>query len=176
LNENNPSDVAPSEQMRGIFYYLSHVRIADIIDGTSNTAFFSEKLKGQGTPDARTSAYQIPAPTTLAGLLQACQAVNPLTGTPLTTRQGASWVMGEMCCTSYNHVYPPNKLTCAGVGFSPNNMRNMPMQVPPTSYHAGGVNMLFGDGTVRFVKETIDLVTWQAIGTRNGSEVLSNNF
>jgi prepilin-type N-terminal cleavage/methylation domain-containing protein/prepilin-type processing-associated H-X9-DG protein len=48
---------------------------------------------------------------------------------------------------------------------------------PPTyafrSRHPGGVNMVFGDGSVRFIKNTINLFTWRALGTTRGGEVLS---
>jgi prepilin-type processing-associated H-X9-DG protein len=82
--------------------------------------------------------------------------------------------MGEMCCTTYNHVAPPNAHTCAGVGF-PGTMSNMPMQVPPSSRHPGGVNVLMGDGSVRFIKESVALPTWRALGTRNGGEIVSSD-
>jgi prepilin-type processing-associated H-X9-DG protein len=83
-----------------------------------------------------------------------------------------SWVMGEMCCSTYNHVATPNSKSCAGTGF-PGTMANMAMQVPPSSLHPGGVNTLFGDGAVRFVKNSIGLFVWRAVGTRNGGEVIS---
>jgi prepilin-type processing-associated H-X9-DG protein len=41
------------------------------------------------------------------------------------------------------------------------------------SFHNGGVNVLFGDGSVRFVKDTVDVQVWRALGTRNGREVVS---
>jgi len=47
------------------------------------------------------------------------------------------------------------------------------MQVPPSSLHPGGVNLLMGDGAVRFVKSTVSVSTWRAIGTRAGGEVVS---
>jgi prepilin-type processing-associated H-X9-DG protein len=40
-----------------------------------------------------------------------------------------------------------------------------------TSRHAGGVNVAFGDGGVRFVQNTIDLNLWRALGSRDGGEV-----
>jgi prepilin-type N-terminal cleavage/methylation domain-containing protein/prepilin-type processing-associated H-X9-DG protein len=176
LSESLPSTVAPSEQMQGIFYFQSAVRMAQVTDGLSNTAFFSEKIRGTDSndPDARSDslvfspAGLVSADTTYA----ACQAMNPMTTTRLTRRQGMSWVMGEMCCTAYNHVAPPNARTCAGTGFS-GTMANMPMQVPPSSFHPGGVNVLMGDGSVRFVKTAVSLGTWRAIGTRGGGEVVS---
>jgi prepilin-type processing-associated H-X9-DG protein len=38
------------------------------------------------------------------------------------------------------------------------------------SYHAGGVNALFMDGSVRFIANSIPQATWRALGTRNGGE------
>ena len=43
------------------------------------------------------------------------------------------------------------------------------------SYHPGGVNALFADGSVHFVKSTINGVTWRALGTVQGGEVLSSD-
>jgi prepilin-type processing-associated H-X9-DG protein len=42
----------------------------------------------------------------------------------------------------------------------------------PRSYHAGGVQVLLGDGSVRFVSDNISNATWRALGTKNGGEVL----
>jgi prepilin-type N-terminal cleavage/methylation domain-containing protein/prepilin-type processing-associated H-X9-DG protein len=175
LGEGNPSIVAPAEAPRGIFYYLSSVKLADITDGTSNTVFFSEKIRGSGTrdKDARSDSLVTASPTSLDDTYKTCMSMNPQTTTRLTMVQGASWVMGEMCCTQYNHVSTPNSATCAGLGFANNSMANMPMQVPPSSQHPGGVNTLLGDGSVKFVKNSVSLLTWRALGTRNGGEALS---
>ena len=43
------------------------------------------------------------------------------------------------------------------------------------SRHTGGVNGLLADGSVRFVSNTVDLTTWQWLGTRAGGEVLSSD-
>ena len=181
LSESFLSTVAPGERQQGIFYYQSAVTIASITDGTSNTVFFSEKIRGTDSndPDARSDSLVMsgtitPTPTAIDATLAACQALNPLTSLRLTRRQGMSWVMGEMCCTAYNHVAPPNYQTCAGTGF-PGTMANMPMQVPPSSRHPGGVNVMMGDGTVKFLKGTVGLPTWRALGTRAGGEVISSD-
>jgi prepilin-type processing-associated H-X9-DG protein len=42
-----------------------------------------------------------------------------------------------------------------------------------TSYHPGGVNALFCDGSVRFIKDTTNGATWRALGTIGGGEVIS---
>jgi prepilin-type N-terminal cleavage/methylation domain-containing protein/prepilin-type processing-associated H-X9-DG protein len=171
LGESQSSTLDPTETPRGIFYWRSAVRFSDVTDGLSNTAFFSEKIRGTGTPNPKTDMLVMPVASSLNDTFQQCAAL-PLTALPLTSRQGMSWVMGEMCCTTYNHVATPNSRTCASLGF-PGTMANMAMQVPPSSNHPGGVNILFGDGTVRFVKSAVALSTWRALGTRNGGEVVS---
>jgi prepilin-type processing-associated H-X9-DG protein len=43
------------------------------------------------------------------------------------------------------------------------------------SFHPGGVNVVFADGAVHFVRETASIVTIAALATRNGGEVVSPN-
>lgn len=174
ISEAQPSTVAATERANGPFYYLSKNNMASITDGLSNTVLFSEKLRGTGNSNPKTDMYTMTATTDLTTTYNTCTGLNPATATPLTSKQGASWVMGEMCCTTYNHVALPNTITCAGIGF-PGTMSNMPMQVPPSSQHPGGVNCLMGDGSVRFVRNTIDLTTWRAMGSMDGGEVISGN-
>ena len=48
--------------------------------------------------------------------------------------------------------------------------------VTSRSYHTGGVNVLLMDGSVRFVRDTIRIETWRALGTPAGGEVIGNDF
>ena len=172
-NPAGPSDILPNELQTGILYYLSRVRMADVLDGTSNTAFFSEKIRGNGVPNRRSDLFAFPNQSSLAATFQQCSTLNTLTATPLTSKWGWSWVMGENCCTLYNHVAAPNTNSCAGQGF-PGTMTNMAMQVSANSYHRGGVNVLMGDGAVRFALDSIDLTVWRNVGTRAGGEPQTN--
>jgi prepilin-type N-terminal cleavage/methylation domain-containing protein/prepilin-type processing-associated H-X9-DG protein len=164
-----PSDISPSETQPGMLYYLSKVRLADVTDGTSNTALFSEKLRGNGTPHPRTDLFVMANQQSLNSTYQTCRTLNTATATPLTSKWGWSWVMGENCCTVYNHVSTPNTTSCAGFPF-PGSMTNMSMVVSASSRHSGIVNVLLVDGSVRTCPNTIDLAVWQALGTRNGGE------
>lgn len=167
-----PMDISPSELQTGVLYYLSRVRFGDIQDGASNTLMFSEKLRGKGNPNPRMDLYVMTNQTSLNATYTTCSATNTATATPLTSKWGWSWVMGENCCTLYNHVATPNKCSCAGIPF-PGTMTNMAMQVPPSSFHPGGVNGMLADGSVRFFVDTIDVPTWRALGTRADGEVAS---
>jgi prepilin-type N-terminal cleavage/methylation domain-containing protein len=172
--ESVPSDADPADVQRvGLLYFISKVRITDIPDGASNTALFSEHLRGGGVPDPRTAMFIIQTQNSIDATYTACNSLNPQTATPLSFWQGGSWSMGEMCCTLYNHVSTPNTNTCAGLGFV-GGMKNMSMQQPPTSYHSGGVNLVLGDASVRFVVDSVNLATWRALGTRKHGEVIGD--
>lgn len=168
-NPGLPTDNAPNEVQTGVFYFLSRCSDSDIRDGMSTTAFFSEKLRGNGTPDPRTDMFIIPHQTSRDATYTTCNSLNPATATPLTSKWGFSWVMGENCCTQYNHVEVPNGRTCGGIGF-PGTMTNMAMQVPPSSHHKGGAHTLFGDGKISFISDSVDLNTWRAIGTSRSND------
>jgi prepilin-type processing-associated H-X9-DG protein len=174
LGDSNPcSFCTDSPVPQGIFYYGSAVKLAMVTDGTSNTAFMAEKLRGQGSPNFKSDLLLMPNQPTLALAYQTCTAL-PVGAPPLTSVQGISWSLADLCCTLYNHVSTPNMNSCAGFPFT-GPMVNMAMQVPPSSLHPGGVNVLFGDGSVKFIKNSVNLITWRALGTRNGGEVISSD-
>jgi prepilin-type processing-associated H-X9-DG protein len=175
LGDQTPSTLAPGISPNGIFYYQSKVSIAQISDGTSQTAMFSERIRGAGQYNPRTVMLLMTVQTTLDGTLAACQALNPATAVPMCYDGGVCWANGEECCTLYNHVSRPNTNNCGSKGF-PGGMQNMAMDSPPSSMHPGGVNMVLCDGSVRLVSDAISLVTWQALGTRNGGDILGSDF
>jgi len=47
--------------------------------------------------------------------------------------------------------------------------------ITASSNHSGGVNVGFLDGSVRFVKDSVNQVTWWAIATKDGGEVISSD-
>jgi prepilin-type N-terminal cleavage/methylation domain-containing protein len=171
-NGNDPdATISPGEVSHGIFYFLSKCTLASVTDGLSNTAFFSEKLRGQGTPSRR-DLFTMMNQDSLGATYSTCMATNVATATPLTSKWGWSWVMGENCCAQYNHVATPNSPSCAGIPFPNGKMTNMSMQVSANSNHSGGVSVMMGDGSIRFVTSTVDLNVWRAVGTRDGNEAV----
>jgi prepilin-type processing-associated H-X9-DG protein len=72
----------------------------------------------------------------------------------------------------YNHLSGPNTRSCANAGWNTYSVDPYNTALP-SSFHPGGVNMTFSDGSVRFIKDTVNQLSWWAIGTRNGAEVVS---
>jgi len=165
----------------GPFSDRSAVTVAAITDGMSQTAFASERLLGSGITNQDLSGwymYMMQMPTSIDQTYADCQ----LASTPIYYNQtGAAWASGEMTSTTYNHVTTPNGRSCAIMSgaqmMAPwsGDANDLPwyMQVPPSSAHPGGVNVLAGDGSVRFVKNSVFVPVWRAFGSRSGGEVVS---
>ncbi len=142
--------------------------IAAITDGTSNTAAFSEHITG----DFNQGVVTLNADTFEPGThpLNADQAMADCQG---STQQGysnvgAPWLYGYHSTTSYWHASPPGSRSCM---FPPDRI-----STTANSGHTNGVNVGLCDGSVRFVTFSISLPTWRALGTRNGGEVLGQDW
>jgi prepilin-type N-terminal cleavage/methylation domain-containing protein/prepilin-type processing-associated H-X9-DG protein len=177
--QQTPSTTAPGYLPQGPLFNRSCVNLASMTDGTSQTAFFSERRRGQGTPDPRSDMFMMNNTLTIDQTWQTCNTLEMTMAMQLTSWMGATWAVGDMTCSTYNHVSTPDTRTCAGMNsmmmMPTSSMANMAVQLPPSSYHPGGVNLSFGDGSVRFVKDTIALAVWRALSTRNGGEVVSGS-
>ncbi len=146
------------------------VRIAGVRDGTSNTAGFSEWVKG-------TSGQDTPGPNLVYAIAQYSnggplndQSVCRGATTPLWDFKGEYWTLQDTGRGGpYYHVMPPNQPACA-VGSAFGSVDSF---IGASSFHPGGVNVLLLDGSVRFINSGVSLTTWSALGTRAFGEVIS---
>ena len=179
------------------------IGIESIQDGTSNTALFSERLVGindnpQVSCSSRDGKRGIFNTTIggdwrsgVAGALQFVQGCKSIPGTQLsgvpgdgyTNRSGYVWLASVSLARRRQRLQPlpapeqhlaartpPPSISEAG---SPSSAPSG--AAPPTSNHPGGVNMGMADGSVKFVKDTTNLQSWWALGTRDSGEVLSSD-
>lgn len=148
------------------------VRLPSIIDGTSNTAAFSEWIKGRSGQNAPglNLVYAI-AQYANGGPLQDVQVCGIAT-TPLWDFKGEYWTLQDTGRGGpYYHIMPPDQPACAvSAAFG-----NVDSFIGPSSFHPGGANVLFMDGSVRFIKSTVAVATWNALGTRAGGEAISSD-
>ncbi len=152
--------------------YGSGVGLAGIVDGTSNTAAFSEWVKGksgQGSP-GHNLVYAITQYAN-GGAQNDFHMCNMAT-TSLWDYKGEYWTLQDTGRGGpYYHVMPPNATACAVNA----NFGNVDSFIGPSSFHSGGANLLLMDGSVRFVKDSVALTLWNALGTRRGGEVISGD-
>jgi prepilin-type N-terminal cleavage/methylation domain-containing protein/prepilin-type processing-associated H-X9-DG protein len=188
----SPGGPGSANQFSGVFTSLAVCsRIASITDGTSNTIGFSELVRGVGAyaggfdgqkPSASFANSKTNATGATAGNAnpvvdnQNCVAtggitpINVLAPTGGDWPVGAAWYWGRSGQTRYNHVMPPNSFNCSYGGDSSDSDDDA---LTAGSLHPGGVNVLFMDGSVKFIKASISLPTWWALSTRAGNEVVS---
>jgi prepilin-type N-terminal cleavage/methylation domain-containing protein/prepilin-type processing-associated H-X9-DG protein len=189
---------AGNDPQTGAFAAATAVPISAFIDGTSNTVFVLEVVRGDGSTSlSRSDVYDSQTwtggaatfPQNLAPLisyrnqcqaLRAADARNP--GQPIaTSRQWSNahvyWSNGRVAVGAVaNMALAPNSRfpncaswTITNVGPAGSGL------IASRSYHPGGVNSVFGDGSVRFVKDSINEATWWAIGSKNGGETVSSD-
>jgi len=154
--------------------------INSFTDGTSNTAIFSEWVKGPATgspaknglgmvyyfaKNEKASAY----PTDFM-FNQACQA--SAQSTQAWNWKGEWWAYsGTMI---YSHTVTPNRFACQ-YSDQNNDSRATITGVNASSNHPGGVNVLFMDGSVRFIKSSVSYIAWYAIATPDNGEVVGSD-
>ncbi len=162
----------------GVMYANSHVRMADISDGTSSTACMSESTLGiSGVLSGPASSLTVPTSKIYAYPAYTTTSLDDATCASATTWNEADprqflWYSGEIRNTSYNHYYTPNdkRWDCLtnsiSLGFTAIGWK------AARSMHVGGVHLLLCDGSVRFVSDTVNATTWASLSTRAGSEVI----
>ncbi|SIO30473.1 prepilin-type N-terminal cleavage/methylation domain-containing protein/prepilin-type processing-associated H-X9-DG domain-containing protein [Singulisphaera sp. GP187] len=153
---------------------VAPVGLGSVTDGLSNTAIFSEIVRGKGvtpTDDGLHVTYTGGAATPCTytndqDLGRDCQ-------TKATTRvdgsKGMQWARFYMARGGgYTHVMTPNQRSCLY-----STVANFPNLISASSYHSGGVNVSMLDGSVRFIKNSVNYQAWHAIGSKAGGEVFS---
>lgn len=172
--------VANEEKNNGIFITNRAVKIKQVTDGTSKTAMYAEKLLGDGdnqVAEVPGDWFQISGSADVASIRNQCTSLS-LTGATQYPCSGRNWVHGDYGTSRYNHVMPPNGRSCsltAGT-FNAISINESGGASTASSRHPGGVNMVCADGSTHFVSDSIDIVIWSALGSRNGSEVVGSDF
>lgn len=152
----------------GVFVPGMSLKIAEVLDGTSQTAAFSEHPYADFN-NTLVSKYDTFRPGTYPATpdeaVTFCRAtdVNNIAMQGVSD-VGAPWLQSYHSTTQYFHTVPPNSRSCM---YPPGRIATM-----AASHHTGGVHVGMCDGAVRFVSDNIDLKVWRAVGTISGSEVV----
>lgn len=144
------------------------VRAADVLDGLSNSAFVCEILTANGTNEFLRVNWRtmesLREPHQLEEFAHRClsrQFAVDQAGQPRgnTVNRGRPWILGDAGITFMNHVLVPNSPSCV------NGTKVQLGAYSAASAHPRGVNVLFGDGHVSFVEQSIELRIWRDFGS-----------
>ncbi|HEX4607964.1 MAG TPA: DUF1559 domain-containing protein [Urbifossiella sp.] len=165
----------------GMFSTGSRVRIIDVTDGSSSTALFAEVRRGafptrDGFDVTKNSSWAVlpvanafatagrnTDPLSDAAFVAACNAA-----ASTDSKSGLQYFGGQPNTIYYTHTLPPNYTGRDCVSFPVQSN----IHLAARSAHTGGVNVCFADGSVRFIRDSIPLDTWKALGTRSGGETI----
>jgi prepilin-type processing-associated H-X9-DG protein len=174
----------------GMFTWQASYGIASCTDGTSNTIAYSEACVGnQGeVPKSRLVGLQNVAipftsmlfdcqsnPAVTQSVIALCNAAyNSGAAGNVDLQRGENWAHGSMAMNMFNTITPPNAFndTWSHCGL---NASSRAVISNSDSYHPGGANTLMADGSVKFMKDTVNQRTWWALGTKAGNEVISSD-
>ncbi|OJW08499.1 MAG: prepilin-type N-terminal cleavage/methylation domain-containing protein [Planctomycetales bacterium 71-10] len=152
------------QSTRSMFIADTSTRLMEVTDGLSNTVTI-----GESPQIHMSSAY---GPYWGSGVLTSTEGAAypppPLSATiAAQVNLGPEW----RDYTTMLPNAPPNSSQCGG----PCGSMKLPYAYTMGSKHAGGLNMLFGDGSVRFIKNSISGPTWWAINSIGGGEIISSD-
>ena len=157
----------------GAIYFNSSTSLAQFVDGTSNTVLMSESLVGNGSATA-TSPTSGANPADVARLVSGGSPIyTPLTqaecdgATSYYYQRNTAWIHGDYQRGLYTHYMTPNSKTYDCLRQQYHGWK------AARSRHSGGVNTLLADGSVRFVKDSVNIAAWRALATIAGGEVVS---
>jgi prepilin-type processing-associated H-X9-DG protein len=162
-----------------LYQRLIACTIASITDGTSNTAMFGETIRSRyvgsqssaNWPPLASASYLDPIQNgnSFVGLsLQVVPTICQSLSSRLLAYRGLEYYRFIVETTNYGHVLTPNSKypDCGDSAIAAAFMA-------ARSWHAGGVNIGYTDGSVHFIKNTVNAIPWAGLGTKGGSEVLS---
>ena len=147
----------------GIFFLNSRIRYQDVRDGTSQTFFLGEKLTISGDLGwmSGTNGTLRNAGTPLNDILSIASGGPQSLDGPHGAPGEAATSEEEEAETESAPAGPAPNDTAVG-GFS--------------SYHPGGANFAFGDGSLRFISETISMTVYEQLGNRHDGQLLDSDF
>ncbi|WP_145084055.1 DUF1559 domain-containing protein [Planctomycetes bacterium ETA_A8] len=151
----------------GVFFLGSTIGFRDITDGTSQTVAFSERTLGSGEDISQMTMPNRAVREVSGSATPTSSECGASSSGTWNHERGAKWILGNYGNTLYNHFQAPNS-----ANWDCMNATQQKALMTARSYHPGVVAVLFCDGSVRYLGESVALSTWRAIATRDESEIL----
>ena len=109
---------------------------------------------------------------TLAAIAVCDKAWSTKSGGSVDDQRGENWAHGCQDMTLFNTIVTPNANHDSWLNCGYTSSGAMSNFSNSDSFHPGGVNVLMTDGSVKFIKDSINQRTWWALGTKSNGEVI----
>lgn len=158
-----------SNQANGVIVHEVGRRMAEITDGMSNVILASEYLPGIDAANGFKAVNAIAVANRAFPTQAELDVVAAAPAARILTNNGRWWAWHSHSNALFNTAAPPN-WKCqngaggAGVGGAGVAWDSCIGITPARSQHPGGVNVCMADGSVRFARDNITLLTWQILG------------
>lgn len=151
---------------------LTYIGPQAVIDGTGTTAAMAEWALGRyPVRDPIGSVFRtadLTEPGEFDQFVAACESLSPLSAEIALAGKSATWLLLGYSNTLYDHDLMVDGHSCV-------NGHSINLGAwTAGSRHPGGANLLFVDAHVRFIRNTMAVATWRALGTRAGREIVSD--
>ncbi len=167
-SEPYPTRVGSLKIGDGAYVAYESVRLSEFTDGLSNTALVAERLQGKGSK-SRASVYFFGQYFPNAD--EACEAMrSDISVRDRNDWAGGSWAVGGFLHSWYSHIDTPNAPRdgfFTNGDFTPTYFAALQGAIGTSSYHGGGINVSFADGSVSFVDSSVDRSLWRQLGTKS---------
>lgn len=152
----------------GLFWRGSRTKFRDITDGTSNTVFMAETLFGNRQDSTTTLQDAQRQMKRISGGPPCVPTGDAMIGMPATSydgRRAGAWILSTGYHSLVHAYFTPNSDL-------PDMAHHGEVVSGPRSLHVGGAQAALCDGSVRFISESVDLLTFRNAFSRNDGEVL----
>ncbi len=196
---NNTAATRARESNRGFFWSRNKTTFGSCLDGLSNTIAMGEIATSLGQKEVRADLSEVGDIGMMTNPKFCDSVIDPLrpqffTGTAAgqtdSSGRGMRWADFRLSYSSVQTIRPPNQMSCTwGVGAVSDNGHALSTI---GSRHQGGAHVLMGDGSVKFITESIEAGNqsaapagpglpsvyglWGALGTRASKEVIDKEF
>jgi prepilin-type N-terminal cleavage/methylation domain-containing protein/prepilin-type processing-associated H-X9-DG protein len=182
ITDGTSNTIAFGEGLVGDYNKNSNYRGNGMSGATDSPGIVTNTMPGnnaESNPTAVLQALQVCNAFWKGSSLATCSGYTACCVVGVKQYDGQLWALGERGYTLFNTIVPPNSQqypwrSCRMTGGLSDAPEGSSF-INASSFHPGGANFAFADGSVRFIKDSVNMLTYESLGTRGSGEVISSD-